>query len=134
MQKLDPHTLFSIFEQGDEQIYKENNVEDLLNNPYVLLGTVVSGVENFYLIDKIYTLKHEEEYGRVRDSIKLKYYTKLYKYLDRVTPLEVDIIQKIDPQWELDRYINGISDLLYFFEDIEHYEKCAKIKQYYDIL
>ena len=70
MHKLDPHTLFSIFEQGDEEVYKENDVEDLLDNPFVLIGMVVTGVENFYMIDKMYTLKHEEEYGRVRDKIR----------------------------------------------------------------
>ena len=134
MNKLDPHTLFSIFEQGDEEIYKEHNVEELLDNPYVLIGMVVTGVENFYLIDKMYTLKHEEEYGRVRDKVKLKYYTKLYKYLDRVAPLEMDIIYKIGSDFEVDRSIDAISDLMFFFEDIEHYEKCAKIKLYSDLL
>lgn len=134
MNKLDPHTLFSIFEQGDEEIYKEHNVEELLDNPYVLIGMVVTGVENFYLIDKMYTLKHEEEYGRVRDKVKLKYYTKLYRYLDRVTPLEMDIIYKIGSDFEVDRSIDAISDMMFFFEDIEHYEKCAKIKLYSDLL
>ena len=134
MNKLDPHTLFSIFEQGDEEIYREHNVEELLDNPYVLIGMVVSGVENFYLIDKMYTLKHEEEYGRVRDKVKLKYYTKLYRYLDRIAPLEMDIIYKIGSDFEVNRSIDAISDLMFFFEDIEHYEKCAKIKLYSDLL
>ena len=84
MQKLDPHTLFSIFEKGDEEIYKENNIEELLDNPYVLIGMVVTGVENFYMIDQMYMVKHEEDYSRVRDKIKLKYFTKLSRYLDRV--------------------------------------------------
>ena len=65
MQKLDPHTLFSIFEQGDEEVYREHNVEDVLKNPYVLIGMVVTGVENFYFMDKLYALKHKEDYGRV---------------------------------------------------------------------
>ena len=36
MQPLNPHTLFSIFEKGDEEIYKEHNMEELLDNPFVL--------------------------------------------------------------------------------------------------
>lgn len=134
MNKLDPHTLFSIFEQGDEDIYKEHNVEELLDNPYVLIGMVVTGIENFHFIDGMYMLKHEEEYSRVRDKVKLKYYNKLYRYLDRVTPLEMDIIYQIGSDFEVDRSINAISDLIFFFEDIEHYEKCAKIKRYSDLL
>ncbi len=134
MHKLDPHTLFSIFEQGDEEIYRENNVEELLDNPYVLIGMVVTGVENFYMIDKMYTLRHAEEYGRVRETIKLKYFLKLFKYLDRVTPVEMDVVYRIGSDFELDRSIDAINDLLFFFEEMEHYEKCAKIKHYSDLL
>ena len=50
MQPLDPHTLFSIFEQGDEDIYKEHGLEDTLNNPFVLTGMVLRGVENYHII------------------------------------------------------------------------------------
>ena len=74
MNKLDPHTLFSIFEQGDEEIYKEHNVLGVLDNPYVLIGMVVTGVENFALIDGMYLLRYEEKYAKVRDGIKYKYY------------------------------------------------------------
>jgi len=132
--KLDPHTLFSIFEKGDEEVYRENDVEDLLDNPYVLIGMVVTGVENFYMIDKMYTLKHEEEYGRVRDKIKLKYFTKLCGYLDRVTPLEMEVAYSIGADYELDRALDSMNELLFFFEDIEMYEKCVKIKEYTDLL
>ena len=134
MHKLDPHTLFSIFEKGDEEVYRENDVEDLLDNPYVLIGMVVTGVENFYMIDKMYTLKHEEEYGRVRDKIKLKYFTKLCGYLDRVTPLEMEVAYSIGADYELDRALDSMNELLFFFEDIEMYEKCVKIKEYTDLL
>lgn len=134
MQRLDPHTLFSIFEQGDEEIYKENNVEELLDNPYVLIGMVVTGVENFYLMDKMYTLRHTEEYGRVRDKIKFKYFTRIYGYLDRVTPVEMDVAYRIGSDYELDRSLSAVNELLFFFQDIEHYEKCAKIKVYCDLL
>ena len=52
MQPLNPHTLFSIFEKGDEEVYKENGIESTLNNPYVLMGMVVKGVENFIVLDQ----------------------------------------------------------------------------------
>ena len=51
---IDPNTLFSIFEQGDEQVYKEHGMEDHLNNPFVLMGMVLRGVENFHMMDMMY--------------------------------------------------------------------------------
>lgn len=134
MQKLDPHTLFSIFEQGDEEIYREHNVEDVLKNPYVLIGMVVTGVENFYFMDKLYALKHKEEYGKVRDNIKLKYFSRIYNYLTRVTVEEVKNVYDIGSDFEIDRSINALNELLYFFEYLEHYEKCAIIVKFTDLL
>ena len=134
MHKLDPHTLFAIFEQGDEQVYRENNVEDVLKNPYVLIGMVVTGVENFYFMDKMYSFKHPEEYERVRGSIKFKYYSKLYGYLNRVKPVELDIVYKIGSDFEIDMSLKAINELLFYFQDLEHYEKCSVIKQFSDLL
>jgi hypothetical protein len=132
--KLDPHTLFSIFEQGDEEIYRENNVSDLLDNPYVLIGMVVTGVENFFMIDEMYKMKHPKPYSRVRHNIQLKYFNRLYKYLNRVTSEEVDTVYKIGTDFEIDRSLNAINELLFFYQDIEHYEKCTVIKRYSDLL
>ena len=134
MHKLDPYTLFSIFEQGDEEIYKENNVEDVLKNPYVLIGMIVTGVENYHYINKMYSLKHPEHYKRVKGKIKYKYYNKLYNYLNRVSPLQLDIVYKIGDDFEIDRSLKSIYDLLFYFQDIEDYNKCKIIKEYADLL
>jgi hypothetical protein len=134
VQRLDPNTLFTIFEQGDEQIYKEHGIEDLLQNPYVLVGMVVTGVENFHFIDKMYSFKHKEDYGRIRDGIKLKYYCKLYNYLTRINLEESNDLYNIGTDFELDRSLSALNDLLYFFETIEHYGKCAIIKKFTDLL
>ena len=51
MQPVDPHKLFSLFEKGDEEVYKEHGVEEALKNPYVLMGMVLEGMENYQLMD-----------------------------------------------------------------------------------
>jgi hypothetical protein len=134
VQKLDPSTLFSIFDQADDQIYKEHGLEDLLQNPYVVMGTVVTGVENFYLIDKIYCLRFKEQYERVRSGIKLKYYSNLYNYLTEINLQQSNDLYTVDTGFDIDRSLSALKDLLYFFETIEHYEKCAIIKKFTDLL
>ena len=84
MNKLDPHTLFSLFEQGDEEVYKEHGVEDTLKNPYVLLNMVSRGMENYAVMDMIYMKNNYKNYDKVRSNVKYKYFTKLFGYLERL--------------------------------------------------
>jgi len=134
MNKLDPHTLFSIFEQGDEEIYKEHNVLGVLDNPYVLIGMVVTGVENFTLIDGMYLLKYEEKYARVRDGIKYKYYVKLFGYLQRLENSNIEEVYTIGEDYELSRSIDALLDLQIYFQELENYEKCKVISRFIDLL
>ena len=134
MHKLNPHTLFSIFEQGDEEIYKEHNAEDVLNNPYVLIGMVVTGVDNFHLLDKMYLLKHQEDYSRVRENVKLKFYNRLFRHLKRIEVESVRDVYDIGLDYDIDASLECLNDMLYFYERLEVYEKCAIVMQFTDLL
>jgi hypothetical protein len=134
MNKLDPHTLFSIFEQGDEEIYKEHNVLGVLDNPYVLIGMVVTGVENFALIDGMYLLRYEEKYAKVRDDIKYKYYVKLFGYLQRLENSSIEEVYTIGEDYELSRSIDALLDLQIYFQELEDYEKCEVISRFSNLL
>lgn len=134
MQKMDPNTLFSIFEQGDEQVYRENQVEDVLDNPYVLIGMVIKGLENYSLIDLMYLRNYKKEYEKVRESVKLKYYNGLYRYLARLNSKKFETIYSIGDAFDSQEVVQGLSTLLFFYEDIEEYEKCAVIKNYIDLV
>ena len=52
MKKLNSDDLFNIFSIGDEEIYREHKIEDLMDNTFILFGMVVRGVENYFIIDK----------------------------------------------------------------------------------
>jgi len=134
MQPIDPHTLFSIFEQGDEQVYEENGVQGALNNPYVLMGMVLKGLENYSIMDMMYKKRYPEQYNEVRDTIKYKYYSKLYKYLSRIQLDKLEDIYKIGESYNSESVFISLEGLKMFFQDIEQYEKCAVIKNYQDLL
>ena len=134
MQSLDPHTLFYIFEQGDEQVYEEHGLEDTLNNPYVLMGMVLQGLENFTLMDIMYTRHYGENYKRVKSAIKYKYYNKLYGYLERIDSKNFDSIHKIGESFDRQAVNIALGTLIVHFEFLEEYEKCAVIKRYMDHL
>ena len=134
MQPIDPNTLFSIFEQGDEEVYKEHGVEEILENPYVLIGMVVRGIENFHMMDMLYTRRYPKEYENVRELTRYKYFVKLYSYLERIDSTNFNEVYKVGESFELKSVEKGLYDLLKYFESIEHYEKCAVIKRYYDLI
>lgn len=134
MQKLDPHTLFSIFEKGDEEVYKEHGMEDQLKNPFVLMGMVVRGLENYHLMAVMYKNNFPKEFKKSEKSIRRKYYNRLYHYLSRIDSKEFDSLYSIGESFEYEKVQIALSHLLYYFEYIEEYEKCAVIKRFIDHL
>jgi len=134
MQPLDKNTLFSIFEQGDEEIYREYGMEGQLDNPFVLLGMVIRGLENYQLMDMMYMKRYPQHYKEVRNITKYKYYNKLYRYLNRIDSKEFSSVYKIGESFDLVKVMSSLEDMLRFYEGIEQYEKCAVIKRYQDLV
>lgn len=134
MQSINPNSLFSIFEQGDEEVYIEHGIQDILNNPYVLMGTVIRGLENFQLMDVMYKRNFPKEYEKVEKVLKYRYYCKLYKYLERIDSSDFDTKHSIGESFDVDSVDFGLNTLRVYFESIEEYEKCVVIKKYLDLL
>lgn len=132
MQPVDPNKLFDIFHHGDEAIYKEHGVKEALDSSYVLLGMVVRGVENFQLMDVMYSRQYPREYKRNRKSIAIKYFSKLFSYMSRINQDPVEVIEEMENGFDLTQIVVALDFLREFFEKIEHYEKCALIKTYID--
>ena len=134
MQPLNPHTLFSIFEKGDEEIYEEHNMTELLDNPYVLMGMVLRGVDNYHTMDLMHLKHFGEQYKEVRLKVRNQFYNKLFKYLDRIDITKLDSRYTITEEFNSDDIFSGLNVLLVYFEKREEYEKCATIKRYQDLL
>jgi len=134
MQPLDKNTLFSIFEQGDEHIYKEHNLEDQLKNPYVLMNMVVRGLENYKIMDQMYMHQYPEQYKHTRKSIQYKYFNKLLSYLTRIDVNKFDPKFTVGDSYELMHNVYMLENLMFYYEGLEQYEKCATIKSYVELL
>ena len=134
MQPIDPNTLFSIFEHGDEEIYKEHGLEDTLNNPFVLMGMILRGIENYHMMDIIYMKQYPAQYKNVRKLTRYKYFNKLYSYLERIDSTEFEDIYSIGESFEEKEIQGGLNYLRVYYEKLEEYEKCAVIKRYINLL
>ena len=134
MQPIDPNTLFSIFEQGDEAIYKEHGVEGALDNPFVLMGMVLRGIENYNLMDIMYMRQYPEHYKKVRRITKYKYFNKLYGYLSRIRTQDFNGTYSIGESFEIQNVERALNTLREYYERLEEYEKCAVIRDYQSLL
>lgn len=134
MAKLDPHTLFSIFEKGDEEIYEEHGELELLKNPFVLLGMVLRGLENYEIMCLLYRRNYPEQFEKVESTIKYKYYNKLYEYLLRINLDTLEDIYNIGQHYEKENVMLALSKMCDYYENLEEYEKCAVIVKYKDLV
>lgn len=134
MKAMDPHSLFSIFEKGDEEVYEEHGLQDTLKNPYVLMGMVLEGMQNYHLMDMMYMHKYPKKYKGVRNITKHKYFSKLYGYLVRIDSKKFESIYTIGESFDIGNVFVALEDLLQHFVDVEQYEKCQIVKNYQDLL
>ena len=130
MKKLDSQNLFKAFSlEGDET----NELPEVPNDSFILFGTVLRGVESFYIIDQLYQMRYKDQYELVREKIKLKYFTGLMKYIDRIDDMSLDTVMYIEDEFGGQAIKYALEEMLQFFEQIEYYEQCITLKKYFDI-
>lgn len=124
MKKLNPDSVFQIFNQDDKEIFQEAGIEYLMEEDYMLVGLAVKGIGNYKLLDDINKKKLKDLYLEIRDGVKYRYYCKLYNYLYRVK------FNKLEELFDFVQVL-GVRDvhdtfniLISYFQEVEEYEKC----------
>ena len=130
MKKLDSQNLFKAFSLEEDG---SNELPETPNDSFILFGTVLRGVESFYIIDQLYQMRYPEQYELVREKIKLKYFSGLMKYIDRIDDMSLDTVMYIEDEFGGQAIKYALEEMLQFFEQIEYYEQCITLKKYFDI-
>lgn len=132
MNKIDPTKIFTLFQHSDEEIYKEHNMSQLMESPSVLMGMIITGLENYQIIDELHVRRYSKKYERVRDKVKLQYYDKLLKYLQKIDKSNSKEVEQVLLSFDIEQISFSLNEILFFYEKYEHYEKCSVVKKYYD--
>src|SRR5210317_370365 len=136
MKPLDP-SFFDMFDYSDGEDLERAGVidalSDYLEHPYLLFGSVIRGVENFYIVREMYTRYYKEQFERVEDSVRAKYFNRLYHFLERFDEDDDDFIAEAR-RFEVPESSYALLTLRSYFESIEEYEKCAKIHSIFNKL
>ena len=133
MKKLNSDDLFSIFSVGDEEIFKEHKIGNMMDNTFILFGMAVRGVENYFIIDKMYAHRYQERYDSVRENIKLKYFNGLVNYLERVKDIKADTVEELKDEFGPQAIKYALEEMLEFYKELEMYEKCAIIFKFHEL-
>ena len=136
MKKLDPKELFKVFEMTDEELIQEQDpqaVWDFRYHPFILIGMVIKGLENFEMICELYHQREGEAFESVKDNVQLTYYTSLYKYLYRFNYQSLEHIESA-LRHDFDDIAYALIHLRTFFESKEEYEKCARIRDIFEAI
>jgi hypothetical protein len=80
----------------------------------------------------MYSRQYPKEYKRNRKAIAVKYFSKLFTYLNRIEDHPIKVIEEMENGFDLTQIIVALDFLREFFEKMEHYEKCALLKTYID--
>ena len=130
MKRLDP-SFFDMFDYSNEgDLERAGAIEalsDYLEHPFILFGSVIRGVENYYIIREMYSRKYKEQFESIEESLQHKYFNRLYIMLERFDEsnsnhvLEAQRFERHESGWAL-------LELRQYFEAIEEYEKCIKIQ------
>ena len=78
----------------------------------------------------MYANKYQNEYVEVRDSIKLKYFTGLMKYLVRIDDIPLDTVSILQDEFGEEAIDYSLNEMLQVFEQDEQYELCSIIAKY----
>lgn len=132
MKKLEVNKVFSLFDYSNEEI--PQYIEDVKSNPYVRIGEVVHGVVNYFLIDQIYINKKVPGYVDKRESLREDFFNKIYRFLEGIDVTECGDRFMVTDSYDSERSVKVLKVLLKHFEQVEHYEKCANILRFINIL
>jgi len=88
----------------------------------------------YQILDTVYTDQQDSTYEQIRYDVRTKYYTQLFDQL-----IEINLDQLANDKHKLqyqdaNQCITGLQQLIKYFEQIEHYEKCSVIVEYIDEL
>jgi len=133
MKHINSTELFDIFLQQDNHILYQESVREQIDNNFITFGTIVTTIQNYYLIDQIYIHKYAKQYDSVRESLKTKYFNAVMKYFDRIDVLQPDTVEDIINEFSKPTIIDTLQLILATYEQQEHYENCAIIFKYLQI-
>lgn len=128
--RLDPNKIFDIFDQSDQQVYIENDVQGLLQDSLSVLMGISQQLVCYQILDTVYTDQQDSTYNQIRYNVKTKYFIRLYNQLITIDLDKLNNDKDKLQQQDREKCIISLQQILQYLEQIEHYEKCSVVLKY----
>lgn len=134
MKKINPD-VFDVFSEelpSSDSVSGSKDVDMSTVAPGLVMGVILKGITTHLLISHRYQKEYPEKWRDVGDSIKKKYYVRLYNYLLLIDLTKEDHVSQCLSYGAIP-VLSVLECLLRAFEEWEYYEYCAVIKNYLDV-
>ena len=130
MKHIDPDKLFDLFAYDDCQVLNDNGIDNQSQDILTTFGGVIKGVENYYILDYLYTNRYGKTYVCVREKLQVKYFTNLVQSLKDIGNIPSDTVQAIIDEFGIPAIDYALNELVNCFIQIEQYDKCAIVHKF----
>lgn len=133
MKKINPD-IFDVFSEelpSSDSASGSKDIDMSVVSPGLVMGVILKGITTHLLVSFKYQREHPEKWRDVGESIKKKYYTRLYNYLLLIDLTQSDSVSQCLAYGKTP-VVEMLNHLLRAFESWEYYENCAVIKKYVD--
>jgi hypothetical protein len=134
MKKINSQQVLKSFDLDYSLGFVSGKGKDKLSPPQLLFKNATLGIEKYELLHIIYSKGYGKVYEDIADSVKHRYFNKMYNYLQDIKLEEIDSIKQIIPTLDDKVVKSSLNKLILYFQDLEEYEKCAVIKKILDLI
>jgi hypothetical protein len=134
MKKINSQQVLKSFDLDYSLGFGSRKDQGKLSHTQVLFKNATLGIEKYELLHIIYSKGYGKVYENIADSVKHRYFNKMYGYLADIKLEEVEDLQEILPSLDEKVVISSLNKLILYFQNLEEYEKCAVIKKILDLL
>jgi hypothetical protein len=134
MKKISSQQVLKSFDLDYSFGLKSGKIPQGMNKNQVLFKNATIGVEKYELLHIIYSKGYGKVYVDISESVKDRYFNKMFKYLQEIDLNDINSLKEIVPSLDEKVVRSSLSKLILYFQGLEEYEKCAIIKKILDLI
>jgi hypothetical protein len=134
MKKISSQQVLKSFDVDYSFGLKTGKTSQGMNKNQVLFKNATIGVEKYELLHIIYSKGYGKVYVDISESVKDRYFNKMFKYLHEIDLEDINSLKEIVPSLDEKVVRSSLAKLILYFQDLEEYEKCAIIKKILDLI